>query len=99
MTLSGLKSRGSDRHSNLSDERIAILVNDMLNDFIKGALKSDSATKIIPSIKNLISVARMNDIPVFYCNDEHLENDPELRIWGPHSMRDRGLSSDNGTQT
>lgn len=79
--------RRTNRHSNLSDERIAILVNDMLNDFIKGALKSDRASKIISSIKDLISVARTKDIPVFYCNDEHLENDPELEIWGPHSMR------------
>ena len=79
--------RKTDRHSNLSDERIAILVNDMLTDFIKGALKSDRASKIISSIKDLICVARTKGIPVFYCNDEHLENDPELKIWGPHSMK------------
>lgn len=24
---------------------------------------------------------------MFYCNDEHLESDPELRIWRPHSMK------------
>jgi nicotinamidase-related amidase len=24
---------------------------------------------------------------VFYCNDEHLKNDPELKIWGIHSMK------------
>lgn len=78
---------GTDRYSNLSDERIAILVNDMLNDFIKGALKSDRASKIISSIKDLISIARTKGIPVFYCNDEHVENDPELKIWGPHSMK------------
>jgi nicotinamidase-related amidase len=84
---SDLDPRGTDRHSNLSDERIAILVNDMLNDFIKGALKSDRASKIIPSIKDLIYVARTKGIPVFYCNDEHLKNDPELKIWGIHSMK------------
>jgi nicotinamidase-related amidase len=59
----------------------------MLNDFIKGALKSDRASKIISSIRDLVSVARTKGIPVFYCNDEHLENDPELKIWGPHSMK------------
>lgn len=79
--------RRTDRHSNLSDERIAILVNDMVTDFIKGALKSDRASKIISSIKDLICVARTKGIPVFYCNDEHLESDPELKIWGPHSMK------------
>jgi nicotinamidase-related amidase len=77
----------TNRQSNLSDERVAILVNDMLNDFIKGALRSDRASKIISSIKDLISVARTKGIPIFYCNDEHIENDPELKIWGPHSMK------------
>ena len=24
---------------------------------------------------------------MFYCNDEHEEDDPELKIWGPHSMK------------
>lgn len=82
-----MDSRRTDRHSSLSGERIAILVNDMLNDFINGALRSDRASKIISSIKDLISVARTKGIPVFYCNDEHVENDPELKIWGPHSMK------------
>lgn len=82
-----MNSQRSDRQINLSKERIAILVNDMLNDFIAGALKSDRASKIIPSIKELVSVARMKGIPVFYCNDEHVEGDPELKIWGPHAMR------------
>jgi nicotinamidase-related amidase len=80
-------SNGTNLQSNLYDERVAILVNDMLNDFIKGALKSDRASKIISSIKDLILIARAKSIPVFYCNDEHVENDPELRIWGPHSMK------------
>lgn len=82
-----MDSHRGDRQPNLSDERIAILVNDMLNDFIKGVLRSDRAAKIISSIKDLISVARMKGIPVFYCNDEHLEGDPELKIWGHHSMK------------
>jgi nicotinamidase-related amidase len=59
----------------------------MLNDFIKGVLKSDRASKIVSSIKDLISVARMKDIPIFYCNDEHIEDDPELKLWGSHSMK------------
>lgn len=82
-----MDSHVTNRSSNLSKERVAILVNDMLNDFITGALKSDRASKIISPIKNLISVARMKGIPVFYCNDEHVKNDPELKIWGPHSMK------------
>ena len=44
----------------------------MLNDFIKGVLKSDRASEIISSIKGLIS-ARMKGVPVFYCNDDHVK--------------------------
>lgn len=77
----------SDRQLNLSNERIAILVNDMLNDFIKGVLRSDRASEIISSINDLVSAARTKGIPVFYCNDEHVEDDPELKIWGPHAMK------------
>lgn len=63
----------------------------MLNDFIKGALKSDRASEIISSTKDLISVAKKRGIPVFYCNDEHLRDDPELRIWGPHSIKGKEI--------
>lgn len=59
----------------------------MLNDFIKGALRSDRASTIVSPIKDLISVARGEGIPLFYCNDKHMKNDPELKIWGPHSMK------------
>jgi nicotinamidase-related amidase len=69
--------------------RYAILVNDMLNDFIQGKLKCDRAAQIIPKIKLLLEKARQKDIPIFYCNDEHLPNDTyELRLWGPHAMKD-----------
>jgi len=56
----------TDREPNLSGERVAILVNDMLNDFINGALRSDRASKIISSIKDLTSVARKKVFPVLF---------------------------------
>ena len=67
--------------------RYTILVMDMLNDFIYGRLKSDRATKIIPKIKYLLDFARRKNIPIFYCNDEHLSSDPEIRVWGAHAMK------------
>jgi len=61
----------------------------MLNDFIHGKLKCDRAAQIIPKIKLLLEKARQKDIPIYYCNDEHLPNDTyELRLWGPHAMKD-----------
>jgi nicotinamidase-related amidase len=68
--------------------RYAILVLDMLNDFIKGSLKCERVLEIIPNIRTLLDVARNNQIPIFYCVDEHLPTDIyELDLWGPHAMK------------
>ena len=67
--------------------RYIILVTDMLNDFIYGRLKSVRAKMIIPKIKYLLDFARRKNIPIFYCNDEHLSSDPEIRVWGAHAMK------------
>jgi len=77
-------------HNNYKREpRYAILVNDMLNDFIHGKLKCDGAKQIIPKIKVLLEKARQKNIPIFYCNDQHLPIDTyELKLLGPHAMKD-----------
>ena len=68
--------------------RYAIIVNDMLNDFIHGKLKCKRATQIIPKIRLLLEKARENKIPIFYCNDEHLVTDRyEINLWGAHAMK------------
>ncbi len=68
--------------------RFAILVLDMLNDFIKGSLKCERAIEIVPNIKTLLDVARSKNIPIFYCVDEHLPVDNyEINLWGPHAMK------------
>ena len=68
--------------------RHAILVIDMLNDFIKGKLKCERASRIIPNIKILLDTARQKQIPIFYCCDEHLPIDTyEMNLWGPHAMK------------
>jgi nicotinamidase-related amidase len=61
---------------------------DTLNDFIKGSLKCERALEIIPNIHTLLNVARNNQIPIFYCVDEHLPTDSyELELWEPHAMK------------
>ena len=68
-------------------ERYAVLVIDMLNDFIKGNLKCDRAVKIIPNIKKLLDTAHKRNIPCIYVNDAHLpEIDKEFDLWGPHAI-------------
>lgn len=67
----------------------AVLVVDMLNDFVYGKLKCTSAKKIIPKIKSLLEVSREKGIPVFYCNDAHLSSDNyEFKLWGRHALKD-----------
>ncbi len=65
----------------------AILVADLLNDFVTGKLKCDRAQRIIPNLKKLAATARKVDVPVIYCNDSHLKSDFELNVWGEHAMR------------
>lgn len=67
--------------------RFAVLVIDMLNDFVKGELRCERAEKIIPKIKKLIEAARERGIPVIYSNDAHLPIDHEFKVWGPHALK------------
>ncbi len=68
--------------------KLAILVIDMLKDFIEGPLSSPRFKKVIPCISKLINWAREKGIPVIYVNDSHIpEVDRELKLWGPHAIR------------
>ncbi|MFQ5743248.1 MAG: cysteine hydrolase family protein [Acidobacteriota bacterium] len=66
----------------------AVLVIDMLNDFITGELKCERAGKIVPVLQRLLAAARAAGVPVTYCCDAHLPADFELRVWGQHAMAD-----------
>lgn len=65
----------------------AILVIDMTNDFLTGKLRNDRALKTIEPIKDLVSRARKQSVPVIYVSDAHYSADHELIIWGNHSMK------------
>lgn len=65
----------------------AIVIIDMLNDFVTGGLKCDRAQRIIPNIKKLIDAAHAANVPVVFSNDAHRpEGDREFEIWGPHAI-------------
>ena len=65
----------------------AILVVDMLNDFVTGALGCDRARAIVPATAHLLDAARKAGVPVIFCNDAHLPGiDRELKIWGDHAI-------------
>ncbi|MDQ3851786.1 MAG: cysteine hydrolase [Thermoproteota archaeon] len=87
-----VNNNGNDGGSSFAlanqNPRFAILVIDMLNDFVYGKLKCERAIRIIPNIKHLLDDARQQGIPIFYCSDEHLPLDtPELKLWGPHAIK------------
>ncbi len=67
-------------------QKRAVIVIDMLDDFVYGALKNDRAKRIIPNIANLLAHARKRDWLVVYANDAHLPGDPEEKVWGPHAL-------------
>ncbi|HLR24926.1 MAG TPA: isochorismatase family cysteine hydrolase [Fodinibius sp.] len=66
----------------------ALLIIDMLNDFVTGTLACERAQRIIPNIHALAGAFRAADLPVIYNNDAHLpEVDAEFDIWGPHALQ------------
>ena len=64
----------------------ALLIADMINDFVTGSLKCERAQRIIPNIKKLADFCRSKGIPIIYLNDQHLKVDKELDLWGEHAM-------------
>src|SRR5256884_8876138 len=69
------------------DRRYAVLLVDMLYDFVYGKIKTDRDPPIIPKSGALADAARSADIPVFYPNDSHTRRDFEIQRWGEHAMR------------
>lgn len=68
-------------------DKPAILVVDMLNDFVTGALACDRGKAIVPATARLLDAARAAGVPVIFCNDAHLPKiDRELEVWGDHAL-------------
>jgi nicotinamidase-related amidase len=66
----------------------AVIVLDMLNDFVTGEIGTDRAERIIPTLRDeLLPAARAHDVRVIYSNDAHRPEDFELEVWGEHAMR------------
>ena len=68
-------------------DKPAILVVDMLNDFVTGALTCDRGKAIVPATAELLDAARAAGVPVIFCNDAHIKGiDRELKLWGDHAI-------------
>ncbi len=64
----------------------ALIVVDMLSDFVDGALANPRAHQIVEPIRRLIDHARSAGWVVVFSNDAHQPGDPELKVWGEHAM-------------
>lgn len=70
-------------------ERHAILIIDMLNDFVRpeGALTCRNAIHIVPKIQELIDFAHQNGIQVVYIQEAHRAKDADFRVRPVHAVR------------
>ncbi|MGA8296607.1 MAG: isochorismatase family protein [Acidimicrobiales bacterium] len=68
----------------------ALVIVDMLNDFVEGTLANPPAKEIIEPIATIANSARLSEGRlVVYTNDAHLPSDVELRVFPPHAMKGR----------
>ena len=65
----------------------AVIVVDMLNDFVTGSLGCERARGIIAPTAKLLKEARAHGVYVIYSNDAHIKGiDKELELWGDHAI-------------
>jgi nicotinamidase-related amidase len=64
----------------------ALIIVDMLNDFVDGQLANPRAQAIVEPLSRLLAHAREDGWVVVFSNDAHTAGDPELKIWGEHAM-------------
>ncbi len=64
----------------------ALIIVDMLDDFVGGALANPRAQAIVPALERLLEHARRSGWVVVFSNDAHEPGDPELAVWGEHAM-------------
>ncbi len=73
----------------LPKDKTAVIVVDMQNDFARegGALYVPATKETIEPIKNLLKKARSSGTLVVFTQDWHRKDDPEFKIWPPHTIQ------------
>ena len=64
----------------------ALIIIDMLRDFVEGKLANPRAQAIVPALQRLLDHARRDGWVIVFSNDAHEPGDRELAIWGEHAM-------------
>ena len=67
----------------------ALIIIDMLDDFVTGELANPRAQRIVEPLQRLLAHAREAGWVVVFSNDAHEPDDPELKVWGEHAIRAR----------
>lgn len=67
---------------------IAVLIIDMVEEFVSGRFGSDRARRCAESIEKLIEIARKKGWMIIFTVDKHTSQDFEFRVWGRHCVRD-----------
>lgn len=68
-------------------EKTALILVDMLNDFVTGSLGCDRSKALAPRLTKLLKAARLGGVHVIYANDAHIKGlDKELELWGDHAI-------------
>lgn len=68
-------------------KKAAVLIIDMLNDFVTGSLGCPRAQAAVQGVVELADAARACGVPVVFCNDAHVAGvDRELSVWGDHAI-------------
>lgn len=71
----------------VEEAKSAVLVIDVINDFVTGVLGSERAAAIVPKIRDFLDQARNVRLPVIYISDSHLpEADREFDLWPAHAV-------------
>ncbi|MHC0038754.1 cysteine hydrolase family protein [Pseudoneobacillus sp. C159] len=73
----------------LRGKKHAIVVIDMLNDFIgeKATLRCESGEKIVPEIRRLVDFAHDHNIQVIHVQEAHRVNDRDFRVRPVHAIK------------
>lgn len=67
----------------------ALIIVDMIWDFVYGKFGTTAAQSIIPNIKLLVDTVReqlRDKIIIIYLQDAHEPDDPEFKLWGEHAL-------------
>ena len=66
--------------------KTAVLVIDMIEEFVTGRLGNPRAQAVVPRVRRLLAAARGAGLRVVYVTDAHLPGiDREFEVWGAHA--------------